>query len=419
MLPSEDESVQTAPLRHLEDPRRTATIAKEVVYLGPSSAVPSEQASPEVVVETVSILDEPSDVERGFDLQLPAEKPSLQDIRAPSKGDPDSQETTAFTSRFFPRCVPSPDPLPRSPLQISEGNDQPLQEILGVPYRVHTEFAAELSARDASDDFEAAAAAAQYMAYSPQRNTPAPIEGHMAHGVMDSSIYQQNPGLTVVHFIDEHLGPEGYSDVSLDRCLSFEVDKDGYIGRRELMEKHDSREECSDFVLQWDDEYCDPLHEENLDGHVLRSATDLTKRNGYSRIQGNAYERFLLRSQEHNQAAYEENSYHDRFDTGSLDPDAYRQVLSPSTLADEEPPDEAQYSTGHNSLCHEAEDIMLEFSEGRTLLMGMGNGILDEEPRRKSTTGDLHPRPYRLQYGQSVNEIEVMVGKNLGNLWKC
>ena len=233
----------------------------------------------------------------------------------------------------------------------------------------------------------------------------------MAHGAMDSSIYQQNPGLTVVHFTDEHLGPEGYSDFSMDRCLSFQADEDGYIGCRELMEKHNTRQECSD--VQWDDKYCDPFHEENLDGHVLRSAKD------YSRIQDSAYERFLLRSQEHNQAAYEENSYHDGFDAGSLDPDADHQVLSPSTFANEEPPDEAQYSTGHNGLCHEAGDIILEFSGGRTLLMGMGNGILAEEPRRKSTTGDLQPRPYRLQDGQSVSEIEVMVGKNLGNLWKC
>lgn len=155
MLPSDDESVQTAPLRRPEDPRRSPAIVKGVVYLGPSSAVPSEQAPPEMVVETVSSLDEPSDVERGFDLQLPAERPSLQDTRALSKGDPDTHETTAFVSRFFPRCVPSPDTLPPSPLQISEGNDQPLQKILGVPSRVQTGFAADLSDRYASDDFEA------------------------------------------------------------------------------------------------------------------------------------------------------------------------------------------------------------------------------------------------------------------------
>ena len=421
MLRSGHESVQTTPQRPSEDPRRSAATVEEVAYQGSSAAVPLEQASPKMVMKIVSSqwrFNKPSDVERGFDLQLPTERPSLQGMRAHSKGEPDTQETTAFTSRFYPSCIPSPDPLPPLPLQISDANEQPLRETVGEPSMMQTEFAAALSDRGASDDFEPVAAG-PYIAYSPQQNPHASIAGHMAHGSMDSLVYQQNPELTVMHFIDEHLGPE-YSDVSMGHCLSFQANEDGYIGRRELMEKHDSRQECSDFVLQWDDRYCDPFHEKNLDDHVLQDATNLTQRNEYSRIQDSSFERFLLRSQEHNQAAYDNNSYRGGFDTGPLDPDAYRQVLSDSTLADEDPPDEAPYedSMGHSDQFSEEENVMLEFSEGRTLLMGMENGILAEEPRRKSTTGDLYPRPYCLQYGQSVNEIEVLVGKNLGNLWK-
>ena len=426
MLPSGDESVQTTPLPSSEDPRRSAATVEEVVYQGSSAAVPPEQASTKVVMKIVPSqwgFDKLNNVERGIDLQLHAKKcgakkPSLQDTRAHSKGESDTQETPAFTSRFFPSGIQSPDPLPPLPLQTSDANEQPLQEIVGEPSMVQTEFAAALSDRDASDDFEVLVAR-PYVTYNPQQNPHASIEEHMSHGSMDGLVYQQNPGLTVTHFIDEHLVPE-YSDVSMDRCLSFQADEDGYIGCRELMEKRNLRQECSDFVLQWDDEYCDPFHEEKLDGHVLRDATNLTKRNDYSRIQDSSFECFLSRSQEHNQALHDDNSYRDGFDTGPFDPDSSRQVLSASTPADEEPPDEApgEDSTGLSGQCSEEEDVMLEFSEGRTLLMGMGNGILAEEPRMKSTAGDLYPRPYRLQYGQSVNEIEVMVGKNLGNLWK-
>jgi hypothetical protein len=38
------------------------------------------------------------------------------------------------------------------------------------------------------------------------------------------------------------------------------------------------------------------------------------------------------------------------------------------------------------------------------------------EPSRKLGTGKPHPKPYCLQFGQTINEIEVMVGKNLACL---
>ena len=104
---------------------------------------------------------------------------------------------------------------------------------------MQTEFAAALSDQTASDDFEGVAAA-PYVAYSPQQNPHASIEEQMVHESMDSVGYHQNPGLTVAHFIEKHLGLE-YSDVFTDRCLSLQADEDGYIGRRELMEKPDVR----------------------------------------------------------------------------------------------------------------------------------------------------------------------------------
>jgi hypothetical protein len=138
-------------------------------------------------------------------------------------------------------------------------------------------------------------------------------------------------------------------------------------------------------------------------------------------IRGYRNQREVLRtvSQDHNQAAYDEGLYHDGSGFAGVDYEAYHQAWSANTLAEEEPPNEVPYEDciGYDGQGSEEEDVMLEFNEGRTLSMSMGEGILAEKPR-KPGTGGLHPKPYRLHYGQSVDEIEIVVGKNLGNLWK-
>ena len=430
ILPSDDESVQAVPLQSLRESGRPAVIV-EGVDRGPSPAVPSERASPDIatkIAPTKWRFNELGDVEGQIEFQLCAERTPLQDTRALSKGEPDTQEPVAFRSRFFPACVSPPDPLPPSPLQTPDASEQPLQWIVGESPMVYTESAVALPGeldREASYDFEAVAAA-PYVAHSPLQDNHASIEDHMMHGFMDDSILQRNQGLTVAHFIDEQLGLEGHLDVPMDSRLSFQASENGHLGSRhrpELIEKYDPRHDDPDLTLPWDGEYCESFDVQNADGYVLRGATDwedTTRQKDHSSIEDSSCETFLSRAQEHDQVAYEESSYRNRLATGCVDSDAYCQVLPASTPAHEESQNEVPYedSTGFSGQSHEEDDIMLEFSEGRTLLMGMGDGILAEEPERKSSTSKLRPRPYRLQFGQSVDEIEVMVGRNLGNLWR-
>jgi len=351
----------------------------------------------------------------------------LQDKQVSLEGESDNQGAATFRSRFFSAQFPSPGPPLPSPLQICDGNEQYLQEPTEELHVVRTEFTTSLSGeldQEAPFHFEAAA---PYIAHSTLQDDYISPEEHMTYNwAMEGSVYQHNPGLTVAHFIDGRLGPGDFLDDSGNACLSFQVDEDvsrDSQSHREPAEKYDSRQDLSCPVQRWGHEYCDTFNDQNANCTMSRDATDLEHTmqwNDDSGIKDGPCESFFSGSQDYNREAYDDSSYHDRFTSVGVDGEAYHQGLPADTLADEEPlkGESCEAPFDYDGQFSEEQNVMLDFSEGRTLLMGMGDGILAEEPMREYSTGGVCPRPYRLQFGQSVNEIEVMVGKNLGNPWK-
>lgn len=432
VLPSDDESVRAAPPRPAREPRQLTITAEETVGQGTSPGVPSRQGSPEVIIEAIPSkwrFDEADDVEGRFQPQSPAKQTTLQDTKPSLKGKHNCQDTTGFRSRFFPVHVPSPDLLLPSSPRTPDVNEQSPQEFREESSIVQAEFAASLSGDlhpVASYPLEMAAGD-PHIANNQLSDDPVPLEGHTTdYRTMGDRIYPANSGLTMAHFIDEHLRTEADFDVPTDDCLDFCGDPLTPLDARRLqepVETHDSWQDSSAPEMQWDSHYCNSFNDQNEDGSVWRDALDWEESARWDDnigIEGGSYEGFLSYSQDHIQADCDESMNHGGSTFAGVDHEA--NWSTNMHAEEEEPPNEVQCegSIGYEGQGSEEEDVMLEFSEGRTLLMGMGDGILAEKPSRKPGLDRLHPdpKPYRLQFGQSVNEIEVMVGKDLGNLWK-
>ena len=416
-------------------PRHSTVAVEAAVDQGTNPRAPSRQSSPVVVVMTVPSKwrsDETGDVEGKFQPHVPAKQMTLPDTGASLKDESHCQGTTAFRSRFFPVLrIPSPDPpLPPTP-QIPDANEQSLQEFLEVPSNIHADFSERLSGgthRQVSPYALEKVADDPQVAHSPLPDGYMSLGEHtMNAGAIDDPIYPPNSGLTVAHFIDEHLGTEGYFDAPTDDRLDSYGDPVSSLDAqcpRELVEKHGFQQDRSAPGLQWDSQYCGPFSDPNVGGSVWRGAVDwedTMRWNDDTGVEGGSYEFSSSHSQHHRQTAIDETLHHDGFTPAGVDHEMNCQDWSTTMITEEkELQQEGQYegSTGYEGQAPEEEDVMLEFSEGRTLLMGMGDGILAEEPSRKLGTRKLHPKPYRVQFGQSVDEIEVMVGKNFGNLWK-
>jgi hypothetical protein len=429
VLPSDNESVRTAPLKPSPQPRRTTVTVEEVDHQGGDPAVPSRQSSPEAVVVTVPSkwrFDEAGDVEGRVELRSPAQHATLRNRRAPSKGESRSQDTTTFRSRFFPTHVPSPAIPTPSPRHIPKTNEQPLLESTAERPIIQAEFASSIPRephQEALYSFKPATDDPPYITYSPLFEELNSFEEHVVHGgAMDDPIHQ-GPGLTVAHFIEERLELDDYVDVPTDDLLGFYGNVDILLDTRNLeepVENHDARQDSPGPVHQRDGEYCYPVDSRNVDGIVWEDATlweDTTRWNDNIRIEGDSCGPFLSCSQNRSQAACQEQFSQNVSISAGVDQEVYHQARSVGMPAGEDPPTEEIYEDliDHDRQDCEEEDVMLEFTEGRTLLMGMGNGILAEEP---TVIRELRPEPYRLQFGQSVDEIEVMVGKSIRNLWK-
>ena len=430
VLPSDDESVQAAPPQRSRESKQPTLTVGEVIDPETNSEAPSSQGLPDVVIKTAPSkwrFDEADNVEGRFQPQAPAKQTTLQDARDRLKGESHCLDTIAFRSRLSPVRVPTPDPLLPSSPRILDANKQ----TLAVPREEQSIFRTETPASFSGDPHQEAsypletAAGDPYIAHDPLSNVHMPLEGHMANdSAMGGPIYPTNSGLTVAHFIDEYLGREDDFDVPTDDCLDFRGDPLTSLETQHSQEEHDLRQVSPAPALQWDSQYCSQFNGQNVDGPMWCDTLDwedAMRWNDNTRIEGSPYEGSISYSRDHRQVACDESLHGDGFASAGVDHDVDRQVWSTNMLDEEEElPKEGQYegSIGYDGQGFEKEDVMLEFSEGRTLLMGMGDGILAEKPSRKPGFEKLQPQPYRLQFGQSVDEIEVMVGKNLGNLWK-
>jgi len=342
------------------------------------------------------------------------------------------QDTTASRSRFFPARVPSQDlPLP-SPPQVPDANEQSLQEFQEELSIVQAEFSAspsgdlhpEASYPEAPNPLEMAADD-PHIAHSPLSDGPIPLEEHTTNvRSMGDPILPANSGLTMAHFIDEHLGTEDDFDVPTMDCLDFCGDPLLSPNAQRLQEPVERQGGGSALGLQLGRQYRGTFNGQDVDGSVWHDAwdwEDATRWNDNTGIEGGSYDDPLSYSQDHRQAACDQSMDHSGSVLAGVDQEAYCQAWPTNMLAQERGlPNEGQYegSIGYEGQESEEEDAMLEFSEGRTLLMGMADGILAEKPSRRPELEKIHREPYRLQFGQSVKEIEVMVGKDLGNLWK-
>ena len=372
-------------------------------------------------------FDEADDVDGRFQLQVPAEQTNLQDTKDPFKDESQCQDTAAFRSQFFPVRVPSPDPpLPSSP-RIPNANEQTFQVSLEEQSIPRTEFPATL----AGDPYQEAmypletAVSDPRIAHDSPSNVRMSLEEHITNdSAMGGPIHPANSGLTVAHFIDEYLGTEDDFDVPIDHCLDLRGGPLTSLDAQRPQEEQDLRQAGSASALQWDGQYFGQFNGQNVDGFEWCDTLDwedATRWNENTGIEGRPYEDTISLYQDHGKAACDDNLHHGGFTSAGVDYDVDCQVWSTNMLGEEqESSTEGQYKEpiGYEGQAPEEDDVMLEFNEGRTLLMDMGDGILAEKPSRKPGFEKLHPQPYRLQFGQSVDEIEVMVGRNLGNLWK-
>lgn len=430
VLPSDDESVQVAPPRPSREPRQPTITVEEGIDPDTIPRTPQRQGPPEVVIKIAPSkwgFDEADDVEGRFQLHVPAKQRDLQDTKDPFKGESHYQNTTAFRSQFSPVRVPSPDPLLPSSPRIPDANEQALQVSPEEQSILRTEFLATLSGdphQEVSYPLETAVDDPRIAHDSPP-NVCMSFEEHMTNdSAMGGPIHPAHSGLTVVHFIDEYLGTEDDFDIPTDHCLDFHGDPLTSLDTKRPQENHDLRQVRSAPALQWNSQYCDQFNGQNVDGFVWCDTLDwegATRWNNNTRTEGSPYEGSIPCSQDHGKVACDNSLHHAGFTSAGVDHDVDCQVWSTNMLAaEQESPNEGQYEerVGYEGQGPEEDDVMLEFNEGRTLLMDMGDGILAEKPSKKPGSEKPHPRPYRLQFGQSVDEIEVMVGKNLGNLWK-
>ncbi len=429
VLPSDDESVQVAPLRPSREPRQPTITVEEVIDPGTNSRVPPRQSLPEVVIRVVPSqwgFDEADGVVGRFQPQVPAKQTTLQDTKDPCKGDPHCQDTTAFRSPSSPVRVPSPDPLLPSPPRIPDANEQTLQVSREEQSILQTEFPASLAGDPHQEAYPLETATGDpRIARDSLSNVRALLEEHMTNdSAMGDPLHPANSGLTVAHFIDEYLGTEDDFDIPIDDYLDFRVDPLTSLDAQSPQETHDVRQVSSAPALQWDGQYCGQFNGQNVDGFAWCDTLDWEDATGWNdntRIEGGPYAGPISHSQDYGKVACDDGLCHDGFTSAGVYHDVDCQMLSTNMLVDEqESPNEGQYEgpIGYEGQGSEEEDVMLEFSEGRTLLMGMGDGMLAEKPSKEPGFEKLHSQPYRLQFGQSVNDIEVMVGKNLGNLWK-
>ena len=362
-------------------------------------------------------FDDADGAEGSFQPQVPAKQTTLQD-------------TTASRSRFFPARVPSPDPPLPSPPQVPDANELSLQEFQEELSIVQAEFSANASGGlhpEAPYPLETAAND-PHIAHYPLSDVIIPLEEHATNlRSMGDPILPANSGLTMAHFIDEHLGTEDDFDVPTIDCLDSCGDpllSPNAQCLQELVGTYDLQEGGSAPGLHLGSQYRGTFNGQNVDGSVWHDAwdwEDATRWNDHTGIEGGSYDDPLSYSQDHRQAACDQSMDHGGSVLAGVDQEAYCQAWPTNMLAEEKGlPNKGQYegSIGCEGQSSEEEDAMLEFSEGRTLLMGMGDGILAEKPSKRPEFEKLHREPYRLQFGQSVKEIEVMVGKDFGNLWK-